>query len=296
MSRKSLTSRISALRRRSGKIEGLTITGVAIGTPSYISPEQARGQKGVTTATDVYSLGAILYELLTGQPPFRRETVVETIRDVIERDPPTPRSIAPSVDRDLEAICLKCLEKSPQARYPSAEALAEDLKNWLGQLPILARRRSAAQRCLILARGIPPAALVALIALVALVGFPSALFLWRGAEIARQEAVRARRELESLLYFQRVGLVERDLSLNHLNRVENLLDESGPPNLRGWEWYYLRRWFLCDPYLLIKSRARPALTCGSVATAVTWLAPWKTARSCFSTPLTSSRAMTRPRW
>src|SRR5438094_1023414 len=119
----------------------ITRTLEVMGTPSYMAPEQATGNnRGISCQTDVYGLGAVLYQLLTGQPPFAGGTTYETVKLLLETEPRPPRQLNPKIDRDLSTICLKCLEKDPQRRYSSALALAEDLEHWLKHEPIRAHR------------------------------------------------------------------------------------------------------------------------------------------------------------
>src|SRR5256886_1157503 len=145
-----------------------------IGTPSYMAPEQAVGNNAaVSSVTDVYGLGAVLYQLLTGQPPFAGGTTYETIKLVLDTEPRQPRLLNPKIDRDLSTICLKCLEKDPKRRYSSALALAQDLEHWLKHEPILARHSGIIGRSKKWVRRNPTSALLAasLVALAAAAGW-----------------------------------------------------------------------------------------------------------------------------
>ncbi|MEM8681634.1 MAG: serine/threonine-protein kinase, partial [Planctomycetota bacterium] len=119
------------LAKRMDDDSGLTRTGLVMGSPGFMSPEQAAGKSDVTTAADVYALGAILFWLITGRPPFQGETHLETIMQTIEQEPQSVQALRPDADRSLNLICQKALQKSPQDRYPSAAAFADDLQAWL---------------------------------------------------------------------------------------------------------------------------------------------------------------------
>src|SRR5436189_4716116 len=152
----------------------ITRTREALGTPSYMAPEQAAGeQRKLSNATDVYGLGAVLYQLLTDHPPFAGGTTYETIKLVLDTEPRQPRLLNPKIDRDLSTICLKCLEKDPKRRYPSALALAEDLERWLKHEPIRARHTGVFARGTKWVRRNPSSALFAasLVALAAATGW-----------------------------------------------------------------------------------------------------------------------------
>lgn len=152
----------------------VTRTMEVLGTPSYMAPEQAVGNNAaISSATDVYGLGAVLYQLLTGQPPFAGGTTYETIKLVLDNEPRQPRQLNPKIDRDLSTICLKCLEKEPKRRYSSALALAEDLERWLKHEPISARHTGIVGRSKKWVRRNPTSAFLAasLLALAAVVGW-----------------------------------------------------------------------------------------------------------------------------
>ena len=212
----------------------LTRTNAVMGTPAYMSPEQARGEsKDVTTATDVWGLGAVLYETLTGSPPFGGGTSMETIRQVIDQEPRRPSILNPAIDRDLETICIKCLEKEPQRRYVSAEGLADDLDRWLRLEPITARPTRTHERIRKWVRRRPAISALGTLSMV------SILVLAIGSTIAALRIRDGRDELRQNLYASEMGQAFGALEAGDVQRVRNLL-ESQPRDLRGFEWRYLR--------------------------------------------------------
>lgn len=184
-----------------GRSSDLTVSQAMLGTPNYIAPEQARGASAdLTTAADTYALGAVLFDLLTGRPPFVGDSLLETLRAVQEDAPPAPTALRPEVPRDLEIICLKCLEKDPAARYASAEALAQDLENYLAGRPIHARPLGPAAQALRWSRRNPVIAglACALLVALALVSIVSTVAAMRVSS-ARDRALAAEKKATSLL-------------------------------------------------------------------------------------------------
>lgn len=175
----------------------LTISGRALGSPAYMAPEQAAGRGDVGPAVDLYSLGALLYHLLTGRPPFQSDSLAETLRQVHHEEPVPPRRLNPSVPRDLETLCLKCLEKDPARRYRSATELGEELDRWLNDVPIRARPLGAGARAARFCRRRPAVAGLgaSVLALLVVVAVGSSVATWRIAAARRAEH-RAREHAE----------------------------------------------------------------------------------------------------
>ena len=162
----------------------ITRTREALGTPSYMAPEQAAGeQRKLSNATDVYGLGAVLYQLLTDHPPFAGGTTYETIKLLLDTEPRQPRLLNPKIDRDLSTICLKCLEKDPQRRYPSALALAEDLERWLKHEPIRARRTGVFTHARKWVRRNP--SIAAMTATLLALAVPLGVVIWKSDQLFR---------------------------------------------------------------------------------------------------------------
>jgi WD40 repeat protein/tRNA A-37 threonylcarbamoyl transferase component Bud32 len=256
---------------------GMTAPGMLVGTPSYMAPEQAVGDRRVGPAADVWALGVILYQLLTGKLPFEAPSPLEVLHQAFQADPVPPRQIDRRVPRDLEVICLKCLSKEPGKRYVSADALADDLRRWLEGHPIKARPVSSVERgAKYMLRHPTVSALAAavVLAVVSGAGFAgwfavqarasaeeanhNALEAGRKAEeartnaerarSARREADRARRAAENLASAKMLQAAWSELRLGNWLDAQRNLDEI-PVSKRGWEFEYLRHRLNAEPTL-----------------------------------------------
>ncbi|HEY1380903.1 MAG TPA: protein kinase, partial [Gemmataceae bacterium] len=230
-------------------------TGEMVGTPAYMAPEQAAGRGELGPAADVYALGAILYECLTGRPPFQADTPFSVLTQVASADPIQPSRLRPGIPRDLEAVCLKCLEKDAHRRYPTAAALVDDLGRFLTGQPTAARPLSPARRATKLVRRHPvPAVLVGLVVISLAGGLAGVLWQWQQAVAARgglQTALDAeaaqRRHAEENLYIGQLAQAVNLWDGGDAATARALLAAMRPPpgrdDPRGWEWHYLARLF-----------------------------------------------------
>jgi WD40 repeat protein len=249
------------LAKRVDRATEFSLPSGVVGTPGYISPEQIQPDtRYVSTSTDVYGLGGILYHLLTGKAPFETPSLPAMFRLILEVDPKSPRAYDPSIDRDLELICLKCLRKSSADRYPSAQSLAEDLECWLEGKPISARPFSPPERAWKWARRRPAVAAASAIAIGALLlGSGGAAWQFREAVIARgnfhramlfaQQNEQVARDGEDLAnheaYIAQILLAGNSWEDSNLRQVGRLLEATRPVlgkrDFRGLEWSYLFR-------------------------------------------------------
>jgi WD40 repeat protein len=210
-----------------------------VGTPAYMAPEQARDPAGVTTAADVYGLGAILYHLLTGRPPVAADNPVAALQLLGRNAPDRPSAVNPAVPRDLETVCLKCLEADPRSRYPSADAVADDLARWRNGESIAARRPGPAERVWRAVRRHPVVTALSL-ATAAAVVFALLTLSLSVRRVREKEAVTNAtldREQQAL-YLERVAAVGRLYRTNHLEQAWHTLAQC-PERLQNWEWHYL---------------------------------------------------------
>jgi WD40 repeat protein/tRNA A-37 threonylcarbamoyl transferase component Bud32 len=225
----------------------LTLAGTAMGTPEYMAPEQVDGT-AATPAFDIYALGVILYELLTARVPFKGLTVSETMMMVVFDEPLSPRRLQPGLPRDLETICLKCLEKDPAKRYATADDLADDLGRWLGGQTIRARPASRVERVGRWAKRNPTAAGLAAVAVgLAVAGVSGVTWKWRDAvwhadqaEAKAQEAEDRRQAERWGMYRARVSAAAAAFQMNNVGTTRRSLDEAADEH-RNWEWRYYRR-------------------------------------------------------
>jgi hypothetical protein len=226
---------------------GDTRTGAMVGTPGYMAPEQAEGAPALQ-ATDVYGLGAILYEMLAGRPPFQGATPLETLEQVRTHEPVPPTRLQPRLPRDLETICLKCLRKDPDRRYGSARELSEDLRRFLAGEPIHARPPRLGERAVKWARRRPAvAALLTALVAITLVGMGGIAWAWaetvhalHETELARNREHEESKRLEAALAARTIAMARLAWQGDQNDEACQLLDEC-PAIYRDAEWRYLHR-------------------------------------------------------
>jgi WD40 repeat protein len=255
------------LAKQLGTDLGQTGSGAIVGTPCYMAPEQAEGRgTAVGPAADVHALGTILYELLTGRPPFQTATALETLRLVVEEEPVPLRRLNPEVPRDLETICLKCLEKEPAKRYATAADLAEDLRRFGAHEPVRARPAGALERGGKWVRRRPMlASLIAVIVLATLALLTGSLWSQGQLRTAFTEVAWQRDEARRNMYLSHLPLAQQAWHDGRLEVTQRLLDDvrprqAGDEDLRSFEWHYL--WRQCHAE---RVRFNPGKSVNSVA-------------------------------
>lgn len=242
----------------------LTFTGQVLGSPNFMAPEQAEGRpQSVGPASDIYSLGALLYHLLTRQPPFQADSITTLLKQVVESEPVSPRLLNPSIPRDLETICLKCLQKEPLRRYVTAHELAQDLGRFLEERPIQARAVGPAGKAWKWCRRRPAlASMAGGLALMFILGLSGVLWQWRRAREMADAEFQQRQRAEASAYASDMRFAQLALAENNRGLALSLLDKYSPvghskirnsksnQDLRGWEWRYLWKLSQGDDFTL----------------------------------------------